>query len=333
MSEDSVAMHGTGCPDSAFSAAISKMGNCDVHSNDVIELAVDSGTGDAQSNENWNVHSTAKDCDVHPNSAIEPTADGAAGDVQSNESWNVHSTASACDAHFKDALLSSTATPTLETAAQLQRAFDYLNSELFENKLPHCLILYQRRNGTYGYFAEKRFGREDGKHADEIAINPQHLADRTIEENLSTLAHEVVHLWQHHSGKPGRGRYHNKQWADQMERIGLIPSSTGKEGGKRTGDHVRHFIKPGGAFALAVEKLLATGFTLTWREVPVKPQVSAGGETSGEAGSQSGRRIKFTCPDCGRNAWGKADLNLFCGYHHEKPKMLPADSSPATVAT
>ncbi|HGV8103593.1 TPA: zinc metalloproteinase Mpr protein, partial [Escherichia coli] len=24
-------------------------------------------------------------------------------------------------------------------------------------------------------------------------------------------------------------------------------------------------------------------------------------------------RVKFTCPDCGANAWGKPSLNLICG--------------------
>jgi hypothetical protein len=114
-------------------------------------------------------------------------------------------------------------------------------------------------------------------------------------------------------------------------RIGLIPSATGKEGGKRTGDRVSHYIKAGGMFALAVVKLLATGFTLTWRDVPAK-RVSTAGEDGGDAGSLSGKRTKFTCPDCGDNAWGKPDLELVCGRHDQTIKMLPADGSPAPSA-
>lgn len=37
---------------------------------------------------------------------------------------------------------------------------------------------------------------------------------------LSTLVQEMVHLWQHHFGKPGRRRYLNKQWADKMDSLG-----------------------------------------------------------------------------------------------------------------
>jgi SprT-like family len=101
--------------------------------------------------------------------------------------------------------------PTQQTYREIQAAFDYLNLELFENKLRCCLITYQRRKGSYGYFAEKRFGREDGEKTNEIALNLQHFAERTIDENLSTLGHEMVHLWQHHFGQPGRGGYHNAQ--------------------------------------------------------------------------------------------------------------------------
>jgi hypothetical protein len=248
----------------------------------------------------WNAHSN-EDCDVHSTDRI----------------WNVHSSEEVDGAGGKS--------PTHETYGQFQAAYDYLNSELFQNKLPGCLITLQRQRGSYGYFSADRFGRKDGERTDEIALNPQHLAERSVEDSLSTLAHEMKHLEQHHFGKPGRGRYHNKEWAGMMEAIGLIPSDTAKEGGKRTGDAVSHYIKPGGPFALAVGRLLAAGFQITWREVGANQSASAGAEGN-EAGGQgaSGKRTKFTCPDCGNNAWGKADLNLVCGS--DDKRMVPAAS-------
>ena len=32
----------------------------------------------------------------------------------------------------------------------------------------------------------------------------------------------MCHQWQQHFGKPSRNGYHNKQWADKMESVGLI---------------------------------------------------------------------------------------------------------------
>jgi SprT-like family len=250
--------------------------------------------------DNCNGHSSG-DCSVHSNGEI----------------WNVHSTDAVDAARSKS--------PTHETYGQFQTAYNYLNRELCENKLPYCLITLQRQRSSYGYFSADRFGNKDGELTDEIALNPQHLAERSVEDNLSTLAHEMKHLEQHHFGKPGRGRYHNKQWADMMEAIGLIPSNTGKEGGKRTGDTVSHYIKLGGPFALAVEKLVASGFEITWTEI-VAAKCPPAGVDGNEAGGEgaSGKRTKFTCPVDGcQNAWAKPSASLMCAIHGAK--MLPAE--------
>jgi SprT-like family protein len=213
--------------------------------------------------------------------------------------------------------------PTQETYEQLQTGYECLNRDLFGNKLPNCLITLQRRSRTYGYFAADRFARrKDARRTDEIALNPQHFRDGTL-EILSTLAHEMKHLEQHHFGKPGRGRYHNREWAQMMKDIGLIPSATGREGGKETGDSVSHYIEPAGRFARVAEQLLASGFEITWAEErarrPAPPDGNAGGE-EGNGGSKSGVRAKYTCPHplCTLNAWAKPGASLLCGTHREK---------------
>ncbi len=205
--------------------------------------------------------------------------------------------------------------PTAETYNPLQEAYDTLNRALFSSALPRCLITLQRRKKSYGYFAGGRFGRRDGAVTDEIALNPSHFAERTVEAVLATLAHEMVHLWQHHCGAPGRGRYHNRQWAEQMKAIGLQPTDTGEEGGKETGERVSHFVIPDGPFARAAAKLAARGFALPWTERPKASLSRAGGEdeAGGEPESKSGKRVKYTCPRCGLNAWAKHEAALICG--------------------
>ena len=111
----------------------------------------------------------------------------------------------------------SPANPTAKTYAALNRAFDFFNDRLFGGELPACLVTLQRKNKAYGYFAGGRFGSKDGTEiTDEIALNPSHFKSRTDEQSLSTLAHEMAHLWQHHFGKPSRAGYHNKEWAAKM---------------------------------------------------------------------------------------------------------------------
>ena len=129
--------------------------------------------------------------------------------------------------------------PTKTTYAELQAAWRHFNKALFGNQLPPCLVTLQRRANARGYFSSERFEhRVDRSTTDEIALNPKHFVDRSPADTLSTLVHEMVHLKQQHFGKPARGRYHNKQWADWMAELGLEPTNTGEPGGKRTGDRV-----------------------------------------------------------------------------------------------
>jgi hypothetical protein len=141
--------------------------------------------------------------------------------------------------------------PTEATYTSLDTAYKYFNQHLFDNQLPACLITMQRRNGSYGYFSGKRFANalnlEDM--TDEIALNPAYFAQRTPVEVLSTLVHEMCHLWQHHFGKPSRNSYHNKEWAAKMVHVGLLPTATGEPGGKQTGHKVAHVIAEDGCFA------------------------------------------------------------------------------------
>lgn len=160
--------------------------------------------------------------------------------------------------------------PTLDTYDELQRAFDFFNTELFEGRLPQCLITLSRQHDTYGYFSANQFvnlGEEGkGEYCHEITLNPSYFAVRSIPESLSVMAREMVSLDQllNTEGKPPRRRYRNREWADMCEAIGLMPSDTGKPGGKRVGDSVDTYIIDGGLFDVASAKLVDSEFKLSW---------------------------------------------------------------------
>lgn len=204
--------------------------------------------------------------------------------------------------------------PTKETYDRFQQAYDHFNKALFGGTLPNALITLQRRKGTYGYFAGARFRHEDGRMADEIALNPATFTDRPYKEVLATLVHEMVHLWQHHKGEPGRGRYHNREWADQMKKVGLQPTDNGAEGGKETGESVSHLIVEGGPFDEAADRLLGKGFTIVWKEAPPATRHATKGEGAAEPEivQKSGKRVRYSCPDCDLKAWAKHEARLMC---------------------
>ncbi len=233
--------------------------------------------------------------------------------------------------------------PTEEAYAELQQAYDFYNMALFGGALPACLITFQRQKKTMGYFSGRRFARRDGAIVDEIAMNPEYFAVVPVIEVLQTLAHEMTHLWQAHMGKPSRACYHNTEWADKLESIGLMPSSTGQPGGRRVGQLMSDYVIAGGAFALATQRLLQGGFLITWLdryparidrepEPPPPTQATAASpipgippaayvapaKTTATALIQAPRttnrsnRSKYVCPGCGLAAWGKPGLRIAC---------------------
>ena len=185
-----------------------------------------------------------------------------------------------------------------------QEAYDFFNKELFAGSLPHVLVTLQRHANTRGYFAADRFtGRIKETAAHELALNPDSFTGRTDEQILSTLAHEMAHVWQQAHGTPPRRSYHDREWAAKMKEIGLQPTTTGEPGGKETGQSVTHYIIPGGAYAKAYAKLKARGLRLHWQSAPEGKQAKA----------KKASKTKFTCSDCGQNAWAKPDALLICG--------------------
>lgn len=192
-----------------------------------------------------------------------------------------------------------------------QRAYDHFNGKLFGGSLPAVLITLQRHANARGYFLAHSFTQRGGtlaqvlmgeNSAHELALNPDTFQGRTDEEILSTLAHEMAHVWQQCHGKPPRRCYHDKQWSSKMKAIGLQPTATGEPGGKETGQRVTHCIISGGPFQRAYEELQASGFRLSWQAMP---DLTA-------ATKKAASKTKYTCPSCGTNAWAKPETNLIC---------------------
>ena len=214
-----------------------------------------------------------------------------------------------------------------DLSGKFQEAFDYFNEQLFSNRLPKVIITTQRHRGSYGFFCPESYIQrdfdDDGDmlvpefNVHEISIMPDGMYGRPDREVLSTLVHEMCHLQQQEQGKPSRNGYHNKQWGDYMRAIGLEPSSYGKNDrrnpelpeeekekygeGTSTGQKVSHFIIPNGSFDKACAKLLNSGFTLDLQQAPRLIE------------NTKKNKLKYTCPNCGINAWAKHGIKLACG--------------------
>ena len=106
-----------------------------------------------------------------------------------------------------------------------------------------------------------------------------------------------------------------------MISIGLMPSSTGREGGKITGQNMSDYFIEDGPFIIAFKKIQENKM----EPMPLEPENSHlyCKETAADgsvtflpvrkegATTKAGVRVKYTC-DCGTNIWGKSELKIFC---------------------
>jgi predicted SprT family Zn-dependent metalloprotease len=196
---------------------------------------------------------------------------------------------------------------TIEQTEAFQNMYDYLNVEFFDGELSPCILNFSRKSKAYGFFAPDRW-ENGGEIASEISLNPHYLSQRDPQDIVATLLHELCHKWQHDFGKPSRSGYHNKEWAAKMEEVGLIPSSTGKPGGKRTGQRVSHYIEVGGVFAQAFQAMPEE----YWFPWVCAPEYSESGKAKGKGASKAKLKVKYSCGGCSTNVWGKGGLQLAC---------------------
>jgi len=197
-----------------------------------------------------------------------------------------------------------------------------------------------------GYASRRRWvsGVDESIRIDELSLNPEYFMSGNPIEVLQTLVHEMVHIWQYHHGKVSRAGYHNKQWSETMKRIGLMPSTTGRPGGKPIGQNMSDYVISGGAFETAVIELFDRGFEIPFYDrksiranikpaapiiatlegvtvqspllkissqaVAKRPLPAADHDTPPQAVDYSKR--KYICDGCRASVWGKTGLRLGC---------------------
>lgn len=181
----------------------------------------------------------------------------------------------------------------------------YMNELLFESTLTDPVITATHDKKTRAHFAHRRYiDTMTGDTAHEIAVNPMTFCDgdgAARKAVAATFVHEMVHQQiEELVGTPKGGGYHCKAWAMAMENVGLMPSHTGKPGGRRTGQFVTHYIMDGGPFAHAFETMPENVF---WLPLKVAPEWRHGGA------SNTSRKTVYGC-ECTppRTIYGKPGM-------------------------
>lgn len=224
----------------------------------------------------------------------------------------------------------------------LSDCYDLFNERFFDGRLRGCVLTFEDRGQLFGYFRERGFiGLDAKERRDEICLNPRHFLSNTGDlELLQTLLHEQVHQWQCQFGKPSLRTYHNREWADKMLSVGLVPSDTGRPGGSMTGQRMADYPAEGGRFLEVAGDILKKRKLITWYKegvaikraqeyaalptaevAPLVAALAASLPTNSESSEDESRpkptvapsKVSYRCSKCKARAWGKPGLSLICG--------------------
>lgn len=229
----------------------------------------------------------------------------------------------------------------------LSDCYDLFNERLFGSLLRGCVLTFEDRGQHCGYYREGGFiGRDVEERRDEICLNPRHFLTNTGDlELLQTLVHEQVHQWQFQFGKPSLRTYHNREWADKMLSLGLVPSDTGRPGGKMTGQKMADYPEEGGLFLKIAREILQDKRLITWykegvairraQEYAAVPSSDAPEMVAVLAASfpapdpeapavqpKAAGKVSYKCQKCSVRVWGKPDLSLICGKCYQSGEVI-----------
>ena len=195
-------------------------------------------------------------------------------------------------------------------AGYLNKVFDLLNAEFFENALSRPTITIQSSPKTYGHFSlrDDTWVSVTGS-SHEINISAGTLS-RPIENVVTTLAHEMVHYYNYvHRIKDTsrQGMYHNKAFRMACEARGMIVERSDKYGWSHTspGDGILDFVLKYELRDILINRNEYSGFQITGTGAhngPLTPPIPKGSNS-----------YKIQCPCCGNSVRAtKKNLNIAC---------------------
>ena len=227
---------------------------------------------------------------------------------------------------------------TIDTIGPFEVAAEHFSSRLFEDSLPPHTITLQRRIANTSLFVPKRWQDPTGIVRHEIALNPTRFARLPLLLVLQSLVREQCHLWQLEFGSPSRSGYHTREWAEKMASLGFKVSADGHPN-RVTGQKI--ILKPiaDGLFVDTCGELVRNRFALNWldrgfdseqaarhsvklqhldpdvRTILARPISGAFGRVKSIRDPESvasKRKVKYGCPSCRANVWGRSGLSLIC---------------------
>ena len=194
----------------------------------------------------------------------------------------------------------------------LEKLFNKINADWFNGELETPVITVQSTPRAYGHYSVAPIWSVKGetlKH--EINIGAGTL-DRPIEETVSTLIHEMVHMYTSTVLKvpdtSNRGIYHNKTFKAVAEAHGLIVTRSDKYGWSHTepSDALIDWILVNDIQEIKLNRDEPSSY-----RVGGPKTANGGAEPNKPKVDRSGTR-RWTCPKCGTIIRSTREVRVIC---------------------
>lgn len=199
-------------------------------------------------------------------------------------------------------------TTMAEMQASLQAAFNAINKDFYGGELEKVVITLKegKQKHAFGWIEVRKNWTQNGKERHEINISVDYIGERSVQQVIATLMHEMAHLYnlQHDIKDTTRsGKYHNKKFKETAEKHGLTVKETEDNGYSYTEltEQSAEWIKN----------------NINIKKFGIYKNVKDKGTNRAKSSYR-----KYICPICGLSARTTKDAVLICGEHKAEMKLV-----------
>lgn len=206
-------------------------------------------------------------------------------------------------------------TKTSRVAGYLEKMFRAINADSFGGKLEEPIITIMSTPGAYGHVTVSKVWRAKGSERYELNMAADWL-ERPIENVVSTLIHEMTHLYNMQMGIQDcsrGGTYHNKKFKEEAEKHMISIEKHEKYGWTLTSptDELLEYIMEKGWGDIDMGR--GCLFGLLGGNNTGKPGKGTQTGADGQDEPKKGSSRRYQCPSCKAIVRATKDLKIICG--------------------